>query len=261
MGQYHGFASQTAGETLLAHHLGSGLKLMEWATDGFGGPTSAAALFLAPGGRWHDHRVVVVGDYAEVGDFPAGTPFATDPGSLYQAMHRDDAAVSEYAKGLVGEAFGVQYANDMFSQPSFDDDRMVRWISDTRDDRCFGPLYVVNKDKNQYLDPLAFGAGRNLPAIALRHAGVMMATAVLLAVSNGRGGGDLDATDQPAELRALIGSWGCDHLVLGQPDVDARDLSAPMKELLLDAERSWLDPSAWEPGSVPAFLRAEVGRS
>jgi hypothetical protein len=69
-------------------------------------------------------------------------------------------------------------------------------------------FYCVNPAKRQYLLPHAFGDGLKLMEFGSSGSGTMMALAVLLADSNGRGGGDL-RSESP-----LIGSWAGDPIVI-----------------------------------------------
>lgn len=250
MGQYHAPVNLDKAEALHAHRMGQGLKLMEWGSGGYGGPTTAMALLMAPGGRWHGDRLAVVGDYAEPGDLPEGAPFAADPSDAYATKEKEETTAE--AKKLVGEAFGVRYdADDGYGDATFDRSRMADLVADTRDDLTFGPLYVVDLDGGQFLDPHAFGSGRNLAAIALRSCGVMLAATVLLAVSNGRGGGDLHSDDP------LIGSWGAHRVVIGpRPDDGALDLSERVRDMLLAGDGDWLTTAGgWAGvGLVPAWL-------
>jgi hypothetical protein len=70
--------------------------------------------------------------------------------------------------------------------------------------------YVVNLDKQEYLVPAQLGDEPGLMTFTMETGGIMTALAILLAVSNGRGGGDLNCDD--AEVSDLIGSWGGDHI-------------------------------------------------
>lgn len=87
MGQYHRTACLDLREFIDCHALGDGLKLAE-QISGDGGVASALVILLAassgkgggdlpddPGkdrviGRWAGHRIAIVGDYAEDGDYP-----------------------------------------------------------------------------------------------------------------------------------------------------------------------------------------------
>lgn len=69
--------------------------------------------------------------------------------------------------------------------------------------------YTVNLDKHEYLDPSALGDGMKLvEQCGYAPGGINDALHLLLAVSNGRGGGDFSA-DSP-----LIGSWGGDRIAV-----------------------------------------------
>lgn len=68
--------------------------------------------------------------------------------------------------------------------------------------------YVVNADKREYLMPHRLGDGLKLMEFGNSAGGVMTGLAILLAVSNGRGGGDLLHESE------LIGSWGGDRIAI-----------------------------------------------
>lgn len=88
MGQYHMTVNLDKREFINPHGLGDGLKLWE-QVGGPGGVGSALIVLLAASngrgggdfsteypdlvGRWAGDRIAIVGDYAEVGDLPAGT--------------------------------------------------------------------------------------------------------------------------------------------------------------------------------------------
>ena len=81
---------------------------------------------------------------------------------------------------------------------------------------------IVNLDKGQYLHPHALGDGLKLLEFACSAPGTMTALAILLADSNGRGGGDLMGPYDPKTGRTLdvpdpyglIGSWAGDRIVV-----------------------------------------------
>jgi len=217
MGQYHVVGSLTKGEALYSNLFGSGAKLLEQGADGFGGPTTALAMFLVPKGRWHSDQIAVVGDYAEPGDLPADVPFADDPLAFYYIADRDGYAVSYVARRLISEAFGVEYINNGYVERKVDIRRLKALANNKRDDG----LFIVNHSKRQMIDPVAFGCGRNLPSIALISCGVMMALLFLLAVSNGRGGGDFPVTTE----HTYVGSWGGCSIAIDQAVDGYRDIS------------------------------------
>lgn len=71
--------------------------------------------------------------------------------------------------------------------------------------------YVVNPDKKQYLHPHKFGCGLKLGEFSSAPFGPMNALAILLAVGNGRGGGDLQIKNADADA-VLVGSWAGDRV-------------------------------------------------
>lgn len=194
----------------------------------------------------------MLGDYAEIGDLPGAVPFAECPSTLHH--HGND--VSEEAKYLIAETFAIKWGHaswsTAFAEATMDHALVARLMANTEADPRFGELYVVSEEANQYLDPLAFGCGRNLPAIAVRQCGVMMATTILLAVSNGRGGGDFHGESD------LIGSWGGTHVrITTELPFDAADVSEEIKSLIVEAEGGYMaeEITQWDkPGSVPSWL-------
>jgi hypothetical protein len=64
MGQYYKPVSLDLKEYLYSHDYDSGLKLMEHSYIG-NSFVSAVENLLIPGGRWHKHKIVWAGDYAE----------------------------------------------------------------------------------------------------------------------------------------------------------------------------------------------------
>ena len=76
---------------------------------------------------------------------------------------------------------------------------------------------IVNVDKQQFLHPHSMGDGLKLLEFGCSSCGTMTALAVLLADSNGEGGGDLhidDPTDIAAIVRDLPGSWAGDRIII-----------------------------------------------
>ena len=91
--------------------------------------------------------------------------------------------------------------------------------------------YVVNLDKQEYLVPAQLGDEPGLTTFVMETGGIMTALAILLAVSNGRGGGDLNCDN--AEVSGLIGSWGGDHIeITERVSADWTDLSPACRQLI-----------------------------
>lgn len=107
MGQYHVVVNLTKREFLNPHKMGDGLKLMEMSGDG--GVATALVVLLAVSngrgggdapetridgeriaGRWGADRIVVVGDYAERGDFRV-RPGDPKPEDIYSLCLGEDA--------------------------------------------------------------------------------------------------------------------------------------------------------------------------
>lgn len=84
-----------------------------------------------------------------------------------------------------------------------------------------GQYYVIaNLDKREYLDPYCFGSGVKLMEFSMDGASVMTGLAVLLASSNGQGGGDL-YLPHDTKFDHIPGRWKGDRVVVaGDYDSD-----------------------------------------
>jgi hypothetical protein len=67
---------------------------------------------------------------------------------------------------------------------------------------------VANITKKQFIHPYKFDDGLKLMEFGASGGGTMMGLAVLLAVGNGRGGGDLHSEDK------IVGSWAGDKIAI-----------------------------------------------
>jgi hypothetical protein len=68
--------------------------------------------------------------------------------------------------------------------------------------------YVANLDKKEYVHPHRMGDGLKLLEFGSSGCGTMTGLALLLACSNGRGGGDLHSDHK------VIGSWAGDRIAI-----------------------------------------------
>ena len=112
---------------------------------------------------------------------------------------------------------------------------------------------IVNLDKREYIEPYAFGDGLKLMEFACSANGMMTALAVLLASSNGMGGGDLHL-DSKSKWRDVPGRWAGNRIVIaGDYDDDPNSPGCgvyakcsgevgPMEEFLEAAG----EPVAWK---------------
>lgn len=74
---------------------------------------------------------------------------------------------------------------------------------------------IVNLDKHEFLMPHKLGSGLKLwEQLANTSPGVGAALIALLAVSNGRGGGDLDDSYNYDGATGVIGRWGGDRIAI-----------------------------------------------
>jgi hypothetical protein len=104
--------------------------------------------------------------------------------------------------------------------------------------------HPANLDKKQYLHPHRFGDGLKLLEFGSSGSGTMMAMAVLLAVGNGRGGGDLHSED------SIIGSWAGDRIaVIGDyadEENDWKDVTKTKAEYDAAYKGVWGEDSDWD---------------
>ena len=85
---------------------------------------------------------------------------------------------------------------------------------------------IANIDKKQFINPHTFGDGVKLMELACSGNGTLTALAVLLASSNGKGGGDLHM-DERSPWFGVPGSWAGDRIVVaGDYDDDPTSLVA-----------------------------------
>lgn len=80
---------------------------------------------------------------------------------------------------------------------------------------------IVNLTKREYLDPSHFGEGCKLKEFACNARASLTALAVLLANSNGRGGGDYN--DVPETMAVKPGRWAGDRIVVAGDYAEATD--------------------------------------
>ena len=91
-----------------------------------------------------------------------------------------------------------------------------------------GQYYVIaNIDKREFIDPYAFGNGVKLMEFSMDGASAMTGLAVLLASSNGMGGGDLHLPHETA-FSHVPGRWAGDRIVVAG-DYDDREGSPGFK--------------------------------
>lgn len=77
-----------------------------------------------------------------------------------------------------------------------------------------GQYYVIaNLDKKEFLDPYAFGNGVKLMEFGMDGASTMTGLAILLASSNGMGGGDLHLPAS-SKFGHMPGRWAGDRVVI-----------------------------------------------
>jgi len=97
--------------------------------------------------------------------------------------------------------------------------------------------YVINRTKKQFLHPHRLGDGLKLMEFVGSRDGTISALALLLACSNGRGGGDFRGEDPDG----LVGSWAGDSIAIVGDYFRAEDM--PDYPLDLDWEDHFEDIS------------------
>lgn len=95
--------------------------------------------------------------------------------------------------------------------------------------------FIVNLTKKQYLDPADFGDGNKLLEFGSARFGSLFGLSVLLACSNGRGGGDFHGNDP----YRLVGSWAGDEIVIVGDYYEVGDLADGENRLPLDWSNSF----------------------
>jgi hypothetical protein len=87
---------------------------------------------------------------------------------------------------------------------------------------------IVNVKKREYINPHMFNDGMKLMEFGMSAGGTLTALAVLLADGNGRGGGDLNSSND------IIGSWAGDPIVIaGDYADDGKFLPADKQDTTL----------------------------
>lgn len=245
MGQYHVIANLEKRLGYSPRSTGDFLKLTEF---GHGGGAMCALVALLDG-DWHGERVAIVGDYAETGDLPADAALLAglDPAHLYAAINdpkwlRETQGISSdwrnvgwLARKVVADGELGRFNREEWTVRDYDGtvrtSHGYRWeLTPQPDNR---QRVVVNLDRAETIDPAAFGDDRSPRAFAVANdvGGTLVALAVLLAVSSGRGGGDVRGSSP------LVGSWGGQRIGLLDPADTAGyvDISARMRDALTAA--------------------------
>ena len=97
---------------------------------------------------------------------------------------------------------------------------------------------VVNIDKEQTLDPHKFGSGLKLMEFGNDGQSILTGLAVLLADSNGRGGGDLRCN------KPIVGSWAGDRIVItGDYGDEGKWVEGEERNLYHHAQENYADIS------------------
>lgn len=84
---------------------------------------------------------------------------------------------------------------------------------------------VVNLTKKEYLNPHDFDDGAKLMEFGQSSGGTMASLAILLANSNGRGGGDADCDDME-----WVGRWAGDEIIIAGDYAEKGDKKEDQEE-------------------------------
>lgn len=106
--------------------------------------------------------------------------------------------------------------------------------------------YTVNLDKREFLYPHKLGDGLKLLEQANSVGGVMVALHILLACSNGRGGGDFAS-------HPLVGRWAGDRIAVIGDYADADDLRDDNSEFIYSLLHREEFEDTWETGVPPEW--------
>ena len=242
MGQYHMPVCVDTMEQINPHRFGDGLKLMEFGCSG-SGTMAAVGLLLMGEGRWAGKRIVIVGDYAEADDVP-GIPnvdrlYASKADALEYPEHYP-LPPSEYPDDISKEMWPLLVEHGYWDGiPTESKDHW--FISDAHSMKGDRPepsgveAFIANLDKKEALSPATFGDDPRWDSfIADYGGGVMTALAVLLACSNGRGGGDARA-----DLGDWAGRWAGDHIGIlpyGGANADFDDISRVVRDAMVASD-------------------------
>lgn len=111
-------------------------------------------------------------------------------------------------------------------------------VSFERTDQMGQYYKVANLDKKQIIHPHRFDDGMKLREFGCSSLGTMTGLAILLAVGNGQGGGDLRSN------HPIIGSWAGDRIaIVGDSAEDYKEISkwTDVSSQVLEAMESWRD--------------------
>lgn len=190
-------AKEAPPETIDHYKFGAGAKLAEQAYCGPLSDEHPDILVASPYGsvvglmamtRWKDRRLVVIGDYADSVEEPAGWDEA-EPCSSYYGMVDDDSIldVSEDARMLLAEAAGYTFEGSGWQDTIRPDDYEERMLAIAGH---AGHRYVIASGCGEFIRPEPLKS----PATALAMpflGGAWGAVIGMLAISDGQGGGDL----------------------------------------------------------------------
>jgi hypothetical protein len=85
---------------------------------------------------------------------------------------------------------------------------------------------IVNLDKHEFLNPWDMGEGAKLMEWGYGSGTMLTALAILLAISNGRGGGDYHGDEKDPSLHEWVGRWGGDRIAVVGDYAEDGDLPA-----------------------------------
>lgn len=195
MGQYYVVVNVDKREYFSASDFSGFVKLMEWS---YRDNECNQAMLHLMAGKWKGDRVYVVGDYA-VCDNVNDTYYNVLDELEMELGFKDKKSFYESANGEV-EEYDItlySYACDNFTH-------LKKFPSNKKDIR-----YVYNTVTNQYLDleqaNIAWGHSYVEKGKVFSHVVQYSPISLLLAMGNGRGGGDYHSSDKDTER--LVGFW------------------------------------------------------
>lgn len=115
---------------------------------------------------------------------------------------------------------------------------------------------IYNITKKEFLHPHAFDDGLKLMEFGDSAGGTLLALTILLAVSNGRGGGD--APDSGPKAKEYLGRWAGDKIAIVGDYAEANDLPWISKDEFDDLKYGadgWVDISQELKAAFPGCLR------
>ncbi|KAG5185860.1 hypothetical protein JKP88DRAFT_254723 [Tribonema minus] len=172
------------------------------------GPMQSVLSMLNPRwGCWAGDRIVCVGDYSDSVDF---------------LTSKEEGELASAGKNL------YRYASENYAERF---NQISEFLKNTEVLKTLLPSahhVAVNLDKQEYLDPVAFGSGKHIADYFMKEDGLMQGVLACLFYSTGGGGGDIEEVLEAHR-------WAVDRLqIMDKEEMPAhfKDASAEVLELL-----------------------------